>query len=78
MAIKRKTDHDLIVTIYTILVGENGNPGLCQKVDKIADKVEGNTKKIYILWAAIAVLVAGAGGGGYAVVSNLIQKATGG
>ena len=59
-----KTDHDRITEIHAVLLGVNGNPGLCKLVER-------NTKAIQKLWAAIIVIATSIGGGVYGIIELL-------
>ena len=56
-----KTDHDKITEIHAVLLGVNGNPGLCKLVDR-------NTKMINKLWIAVIVIATSVGGGVYGII----------
>jgi len=59
-----KTDHDKITEIHAVLLGVNGNPGLCKLVDR-------NTKMINKLWVAVIVIATSIGGGVYGIIELL-------
>jgi len=56
-----KTDHDRITEIHAVLLGVNGNMGLCKLVER-------NTKSIQKLWAAIIIIATSVGGGVYGII----------
>jgi hypothetical protein len=60
-----KSDHDKITEIHAVLLGVNGNPGLCKRV-------ESNTKNINKLWIAVVVIALSTGGGIYGLVQALL------
>ena len=59
-----KTDHDKITEIHAVLLGVNGNPGLCKLVDR-------NTKMINKLWIAVIIIATSVGGGVYGIIELL-------
>ena len=59
------TDHDMLVKIYSALFDNNGNPGLCSRV-------ETQGKAITRLWLTLALIVPASAGGGYAVALILL------
>jgi len=59
-----KTDHDRLTEIHAVLLGVNGNPGLCKIVDR-------NTKMINKLWIAIVIIATSIGGGVYGIIELL-------
>uniref|UniRef100_A0A6M3LGW5 Uncharacterized protein n=1 Tax=viral metagenome TaxID=1070528 RepID=A0A6M3LGW5_9ZZZZ len=56
-----KEDHDLIVEIHTVLLGTNGQGGLCRQVDK-------NTRTIFKIWCAIIAILVSIGGSTFGIV----------
>jgi len=56
-----KEDHDRLTEIHAVLLGVNGNPGLCKLVDR-------NTRMINKLWIAIAAIATSIGGGVYGII----------
>ncbi len=60
-----KTDHDLLTEMHTVLLGTNGNPGLCRQV-------EHNTKSINKIWICMAIIASSVGGGIYGIVQLFI------
>ena len=58
------TDHDKLTQIHAVLLGVNGNPGLCKLVDR-------NTKMINKLWVAVIVIATSVGGGVYGIIELL-------
>ena len=61
MADYLKEDHDRLTEIHAVLLGVNGNPGLCKLVER-------NTKAIQKLWVAVIVIATSVGGGVYGVI----------
>ena len=59
-----KTDHDKITEIHAVLLGVNGNPGLCKLVEK-------NTRSLHKLWVIVLVLATSTGGGVYGIINLL-------
>jgi len=59
-----KEDHDRLTEIHAVLLGVNGNPGLCKLVDR-------NTKMINKLWIAIVIIATSIGGGVYGIIELL-------
>jgi len=55
------TDHDKLTQIHAVLLGVNGNPGLCKLVDR-------NTRMINKLWVTVIILAASVGGGVYGII----------
>ena len=64
MAEYMKEDHDRLIEIHAVLLGVNGNPGLCKLVDR-------NTRMINKLWVAVIVIATSIGGGVYGIVELL-------
>ena len=62
---QEKSDHDRIVEMHSVLMGNNGNPGLCKQV-------RDNSKNITKLWIAIVVIAMSVGGGTWGVVSAIL------
>lgn len=62
----KKTDHDMLVEIHTVLMGANGNDGLCRQVKK-------NTDTINRMIVAIAVIFAGGVGGGIGIYKAVVS-----
>jgi hypothetical protein len=60
-----KTDHDKLTEIHAVLLGVNGNPGLCESVAR-------NTKSINKLWIAVVVIAVSVGGGTYGLIQALL------
>ena len=60
-----KATHDAVQDIQQLLKGYDGHGGLLKQV-------ENNTKQINKLWIAIAVIAAGTGGSGFAIVQALL------
>jgi len=61
MADYLKEDHDRLTEIHAVLLGVNGNPGLCKIVER-------NTKAIQKLWVAVIIIATSVGGGVYGVI----------
>ena len=61
---QEKTDHDKLTQIHAVLLGVDGNPGLCKLVDR-------NTKMINKLWVAVIVIATSIGGGVYGIIELL-------
>ncbi len=68
-----KTDRELLIethyevtSIKQLLKGYNGDIGLCKQV-------ENNSRAITKLWICMAVIVASAGGGSYAIIQTLFK-----
>jgi ABC-type uncharacterized transport system permease subunit len=61
-----KTDHDMLVEMHAVLMGTNGNPGMCDQVRK-------NTGQINRLWIAIIVIVMSIGGGTWGIVEAILK-----
>jgi len=61
---QEKTDHDKITEIHAVLLGVNGNPGLCKIVDR-------NTKAIQKLWVVVIIIATSMGGGAYGIIELL-------
>ena len=59
-----KTDHDRITEIHAVLLGVNGNVGLCKLVER-------NAKSIQKLWIAVIIIATSVGGGTYGIVELL-------
>jgi len=59
-----KSDHDKLTEIHAVLLGVNGNPGLCKLVDR-------NTRMINKLWVAVIVIATSVGGGAYGIIELL-------
>jgi len=59
-----KNDHDRITEIHAVLLGVNGNPGLCKLVER-------NTKAIQKLWIAVIIIATSVGGGVYGIIELL-------
>ena len=55
------TDHDRLIQIHAVLLGVDGNPGLCKLVER-------NTKMINKLWVAVIVIATSIGGGVYGII----------
>jgi hypothetical protein len=55
------TDHDKLTQIHAVLLGVNGNPGLCKLVDR-------NTRMINKLWVTVIILATSVGGGVYGII----------
>lgn len=66
-----KSDHDLLIEVHSVLLGSNGQDGLCRQVAR-------NTKAISRLWVILAIIVALSGGGGYALAREILIKSIGG
>ena len=64
MADYLKEDHDRLTEIHAVLIGVNGNPGLCKLVER-------NTKAIQKLWIAFIIIATSLGGGVYGVIELL-------
>ena len=64
----KKTDHDRIVEIHSVLLGANGQGGLCRQVEK-------NTKAIFRLWIFVIVLSISVGGGAFGIVQAVMALA---
>jgi len=64
MADYLKEDHDRLTEIHAVLLGVNGNPGLCKLVER-------NTKMINKLWVAVIIIATSIGGGVYGIVELL-------
>jgi len=64
MADYLKEDHDRLTEIHAVLLGVNGNPGLCKLVER-------NTKAIQKLWVAVIIIATSIGGGVYGIVELL-------
>ena len=60
-----KSDHDLLMDVHTVLLGTNGQGGLCRQVEK-------NTKSINKIYILLAVISAGTGGGAWAIVQKIM------
>ena len=58
------TDHDKLTQIHAVLLGVNGNPGLCKLVDR-------NTRMITKLWVAVIIIATSVGGGAYGIIEIL-------
>jgi hypothetical protein len=54
-------DHDMIVQMYSVMLGVNGSPGLCKMVEK-------NTRAITKLWIAVTIISCSIGGGTYGLI----------
>jgi len=61
MADYLKEDHDRLTEIHAVLLGVNGNPGLCKLVER-------NTKAIQKLWVAVIIIATSVGGGVYGII----------
>lgn len=62
--------HDTVVQLKTILVGVNGNPGLCKQVDDLSS---GHSSLKKSFWTLVGILVGGGAlGGGVAGVLKLL------
>ena len=61
MADYLKEDHDRLIEIHAVLLGVNGNTGLCKLVER-------NTKMINKLWVAVIVIATSIGGGVYGII----------
>jgi hypothetical protein len=59
-----KTDHDLIVEMHTVLLGTNGNPGLCQSHSKLKEDFYKFRRTVFIVFAFLL----GSGGIGFGIV----------
>lgn len=54
---REKTQRDLINEVHQAIFGVDGQPGLCNKVEKVADQTDKNKTNILKLWFAIAILL---------------------
>ena len=61
MADYLKEDHDRLTEIHAVLLGVNGNPGLCKLVER-------NSKAIQKLWVAVIIIATSVGGGVYGII----------
>ena len=55
------TDHDKLTQIHAVLLGVDGNTGLCKLVER-------NTKAIQKLWIAVIIIASSVGGGIYGII----------
>jgi len=64
----RITDHDRITEMHAVLLGVNGNPGLCKLVERNTKLIEINNRAIQKLWIAVIVIATSVGGGVYGII----------
>ena len=62
-----KTDHDLLLEIHTVLLGTNGQGGLCRSHEDLRDDFYKFKRVVIILFA----FAAGGGGLGFGIVEIL-------
>lgn len=60
--LENKTDRDLIIEMHTVLLGANGNEGLCKKHEKLA--ADYYKFKRYVLMTASLLIGSGVIGAG--------------
>lgn len=60
-----KTDHDRLVEIHAVLLGTNGQGGVCRQVEK-------NTRNIFKLWISMLILAGSIGGGSYGIIHAIV------
>lgn len=60
-----KSDHDMIIEMYTEMVGLDGRGGLCHMVAK-------HEKAIFKMWIFLIVLALSVGGGTWGIVRAIL------